>query len=85
MRFFADFSDFGSILGGQDPSKKWPKIKKMVKNAILERDARSMVVLGGFGEGFERVLGGFWRVLGRFWKDFVRILEGLWEDFGKHD
>ena len=76
LRFFADFCDFGSILGGPGPSKNRYKIEKIdfLTRSVLK-------------EGCGRVLGGSWddfgRVLGGFWQDFEWILKGFWEDFGK--
>ena len=70
MRFFADFSNFGSILGGPDPSKKCQKIEKIEKKTLLERIGCSMVALGGFGERFGKILGGVW-------EDFGWILGGF--------
>ena len=81
MRFFANFSDFGSILGGQKSlknrkkSNKNSKIRKKVDfgTGSVRRDASGRV-LGRFWEGFGRVLEGFRegfeRVLGEFWEDF---------------
>ena len=60
MRFFADFSDFGSILGGPGPSKKLQKIEKIEFFSLLERIGCSMVALGGFRERFGKILEGFW-------------------------
>ena len=73
MRFFAHFSDFGSISGGPGPSKKWLKIEKIDLGAHLERIGCSMVALGGFGERLRRVLGWFWVVLGRFGEGLGRV------------
>ena len=82
--FFADFCNFGTILGGPGPSKKWQKIKKIEKQSHLERIWSALGVpwslwngfgsdLGGFGEGFGSVLGGIWKDFGPFGLDFALI------------
>ena len=53
--FFAIFKDFGSILGGPGPSKNSKKSEK----SIFDRVQFRRRVLGGFGEGFGKVLGSF--------------------------
>ena len=58
MRFFAALcGDFGLILGGPGPSKKWLKIKKIDFGAHWVFHGRLGGVLGGFWEGLGRVLG----------------------------
>ena len=74
MRFFADFSNFGSILGGPGPSKNCPKIEKNENKSLLERIWSALGVPWSLWEGFGSVLGGFW-------EGFGRILGGFWEDF----
>ena len=72
MRFFIDFGDLGSILGGPGASencKKSPKIDvgarserapacDMILVAILQR---SLQIPDGFWKGSGGILEGFWR------------------------
>ena len=78
MCFFADFSNFGSILGGPGPSKKCPKIEKNENKSLLERIWSALGVPWSLWEGFGSVLGRFWdgfgMVLGRIFQLFGSIL-----------
>ena len=81
MRFLADFSNFGSILGSPGPSKKSPQNGKKSKKTLLERIGCSMVALGGFGERFGRVLGGFWVGFGWILGGFLNFWARFCIDF----
>ena len=73
MRFFANFSDFGSILGGPGPSKNREKIEKidfLTRSFFKEGSGR---VLGGSWDGFEMILKGFSM-------DFAMIFWGIWRE-----
>ena len=70
MRFFAALSDFGLILGGPGPSKKWLKIKKIAFGA-------HWVSHGRFGGGLGAFWDGFGRVLGTISERFGKILDGF--------
>ena len=79
MRFFANFSDVGSILGGQDPPKNCQKLKKSRRNPFWSTFEAHYVFHGCFGRvwgaiwmGFGKVWGGFWEGLGRVGNDFSR-------------
>ena len=85
MRFFAALSDFGLILGGPGPSKKWLKIKKIDFGAHWVFHGRLGEVLGGFWKGFGNdfglilgdlgwILGGPLNFLIRFFIDFLKLL-----------
>ena len=74
MRFFADFSNFGSIWGGPGPSKKCPKIENNENKSLLERIWSALGVPWSLWEGLGSVLGGFW-------EGFGSVLGGFWEDF----
>ena len=80
-RFFADFSDFGSILGGPGPSKNWLKIEKIDFFPIFWHTQFWRRVLGRFWDSFGRILGGFSMDFGRLLEDFGMIFERIWCDF----
>ena len=70
MRFFADFSNFGSILGGPGPSKNDKKLKK-------SRTKRFWSALGVPWSLWE----GFGSVLAWIWDGFGMILGGMFGVF----
>ena len=76
MCFFANFSDFGSILGGPGGSKNCYKSLKKRFRAVF--GARL-----GFGCDFKSDVGAIFEdfgwILGVFWKDFNGFLGGFWD------
>ena len=73
MRFFIDFGDFGSILGGPGASSNCKKSPKIDVGARSERvPACDMILVA--------ILKRFLQILDEFWKGSGGILEGLWRD-----
>ena len=54
------------------------KIRETIssKNNVVF-DCIFLWVLGGFGEDFGRILGGFWEDSGRAWEDLGEVWEGF--------
>ena len=73
MRFFIDFGDFGSILGGPGASENCKKSLKIDVGARSERVPACDMILVAILKGFLQMLYGFW-------KDSGGILEGLKRD-----
>ena len=73
MRFFIDFSDFGSILGGPGAPKNCKKSLKIDVGARSERVPACDMVLVAILKRFLQILHGFWKGSGG-------ILEELWRD-----
>ena len=72
-RFFADFSDFGSILGGPGPSKNWLKIEKIEFFRFFGTLSFEGEFWKGFWDSFGRILGGFSMDFGRLFEDLGMI------------
>ena len=73
MRFFIDFGDFGSILGGPGASENCKKSLKIDVGARSERVPACDMILVAILKRFLQILDGFWKGSGG-------ILEGLWRD-----
>ena len=73
MRFFIDFSDFGSILGGPGAPKNCKKSLKIDVGARSERVPACDMVLVAIWKRFLQRLDGFWKGSGG-------ILEGFWRE-----
>ena len=73
MRFFLDFGDFGSILGGPGASKNCKKSSKNDVGARSESAPACDTILVAILQRFLQILDGFWKGSGG-------ILEGLWRD-----
>ena len=73
MRFFIDFNDFGSILGGPGASENCKKSLKIDVGLRSERVPACEMIL-------VTILNRFLQVLDGFWKGSGGILEGFWRD-----
>ena len=77
--FFADFSDFGSILGRSGAPKISKKKQKIVFGTLVERVLDFLSFLERYWEGLGKVLGGFWEGFGGIGDDFGKVWGGFWE------
>ena len=73
VRFFIDFSDFGSILGDPGTSKNCKESLKIDAGACSESILACDMILVVVLKRFLQILDGFWKGSGG-------ILEGLWRD-----